>query len=234
MNRLGISAEEALGIVQTPPEGMNITGLYSHFSSSDSDERTVFEHQLLEIKQLISELRRIGFDGLIHCANSAATLMDTDIQFDGVRLGISLYGYDPSQTRQHRKDLRPVMTLKAPLVRSQAIVAGSPVSYGERWRAAVDTRIGTLRIGYADGYNRLLTNRGHAVHNDQVFPVVGTVTMDHIMIDLGNTDVKVGEYLTVLGEEHPRTSCYTVADQLETITYEITCAVSPRVRRVYL
>jgi len=234
MNRLGLRGDEALKLVQNPPKHFKVKGAYSHFSSSDARDLSVFDRQQAEFAELSRELDRLGFDGLLHCANSAAGLMGERVAYQAIRQGISLYGFDPREDPVDQANLKPVMAVKAPLIRIDEIPAGTPVSYSERWTSTVPTRIGTLRIGYADGYRRSLTNRGRVILEERVFPVVGTVTMDHIMIDLGETDVQTGTYFTIMGGEHPANSMMTLARELETITYELTCGVSPRVRRVYL
>jgi alanine racemase len=108
------------------------------------------------------------------------------------------------------------------------------VSYAEKWQAAVDTNIGTLRMGYADGYNRALTNRGVVSFQGKDYPVVGTVTMDHIMIDLENDEPPMGSYFSVIGGESTPVKVASIAKILNTITYDICCAIAKRVRRSYI
>ncbi|MCF7904729.1 MAG: alanine racemase, partial [Candidatus Marinimicrobia bacterium] len=213
---------------------LNIVGVYSHFSSSDTASHRQFEKQRALFESFVSDIRTLGFRGLVHMSNSAAMLHDDFNTYDAMRLGIGLYGYDTSPGGSHQAALRPAMQVIAPLVRVDQVKAGEPVSYAEKWHADRDTNIGTLRIGYADGYNRLLTNNGSVSLNDEEFPVVGTVTMDHIMIDLGHKRIEPGTYFTVLGGDKRPVSIADVADRLGTIPYEVCCGISRRVQRIHL
>jgi len=233
MNRLGISPDQALELIAAEDQALEIMGIYSHFSSSDTASDTRYLQQKEVFKQFTTELRSRGFEGMIHLSNSAGALHNDLDDYDALRLGIGLYGYDTSPTGRFQAELRPAMEVKAPLVRVERIAAGESVSYAERWLAAIDTNIGTLRIGYADGYSRALTNRAFVSFQDKLYPVVGTVTMDHIMIDLGDDQPPTGNLFTVLGGSSKETKISFIARKLNTIPYEICCAVAPRVKRKY-
>jgi len=233
MNRLGVPPEAALELIRQSVSSIEITGVYTHFSSSDSPAKQVFDLQKSIFNQFCSALNSLGFSGLRHEANSAGLLSDSAVALDAVRLGIGLYGYDTSSQRRFAGHLEPVMTVQAPLVRIETIEPGQSVSYGETWTAAVTTQVGTLRIGYADGYPRALSNRGFVTFENQIFPVIGTVTMDHIMLDLKNSRLPSGSYLTVFGGTGESTGIAAIANKLKTIPYEICCGISPRVSRVY-
>ena len=233
MNRLGLTSEEALNLFEDEGSNLQIEGVYSHFSSSDTASELIYARQNSEFKSLAEKLRGNGFSGMIHIANSAASLHDGQEPFDAVRLGIGLYGYDASSHGDHQAFLKPAMTVKAPLVRVARIQAGESVSYAEKWQASMDTNIGTLRIGYADGYRRALTNRGVVSCHAKSYAVIGTVTMDHIMIDLGQDELQTGEMFIVMGGENPKVQVNTISKMLQTIPYEICCGISPRVKRQY-
>jgi len=233
MNRLGLSPAEGLELIAHPPDKLNITGVYSHFSSADTAAEEVWQKQRTLFKKFIKQARQVGFQGLVHLANSAGALHSTEDVYAAIRLGIGLYGFDTTPAGRHQQFLQPAMEVSAPLIRVACLAAGASVSYGERWQASVATNIGTLRIGYADGYNRHLTNRGMVTFMGKQYPVVGTVTMDHIMLDLGADTPPLGSRFTVLGGTDERCSIQTVAQLLDTIPYEVCCAVSPRVQRVY-
>ena len=233
MNRLGLTQEQALDLIEGHTLPMRIEGVYSHFSSSDTVSEVVYFNQNMEFNSLVEKLRATGFQGMIHFANSAAGLNDNQNPFDGMRLGIGLYGYDTSARGKHQTFLNPAMTIKAPLIRVARIARGESVSYAEKWQAAIDTNIGTLRFGYADGYSRALSNRGMVSFNGKTYPVVGTVTMDHIMIDLGQDEPETGKYFTVMGGKSSRVQIHTISNILNTIPYEICCAISARVKRKY-
>ncbi|MCF7922545.1 MAG: alanine racemase, partial [Candidatus Marinimicrobia bacterium] len=212
---------------------LQIEGVYSHFSSSDTPSEAIYSQQNAKFKSLVEKLPGNGFQGMVHLANSAAALNEDQNTFDAIRLGIGLYGYDTSPQGKHQISLIPAMTVKAPLVRVARIARGESVSYAEKWQATISTNIGTLRIGYADGYRRALSNRGLVTYAGKIYPVIGTVTMDHIMIDLGEDEPKTGELFDVMGGENPAIQINTISNLLHTIPYEICCAVSPRVRREY-
>ncbi len=233
MNRLGLSSEEALEQLSIRYSHLQIEGVYSHFSSSDTFSNVIYTKQNRVFDAFVEKLQNIGFQGMIHIANSAAGLHDQQRPYDAMRLGIGLYGYDTTHEGLHQDSLKPAMTVKAPLIRVARIRAGESVSYAEKWQSAVDTNIGTLRIGYADGYNRALTNRGVVSFAEKTYPVVGTITMDHIMIDLGDDDPQTGALFHVMGGNFPGVQVNTISKNLSTIPYEICCGISPRVKRQY-
>ncbi len=233
MNRLGLSPDQATELIANPKSTLDIRGVYSHYSSSDTSDSRTYDRQNQIFKNFIMRIRQHGFKGMIHLANSAATLHDTWELYDAIRLGIGLYGYDTSPGKHHQQYLKPAMEIRAPLVRVEHVRAGESVSYAERWQAAVNTNIGTLRIGYADGYSRALTNRGRVTFQAKTYPVAGTVTMDHIMIDLGEDNVPSGSMFTVMGGNAPAVKIASIAERLNTITYEVCCGISPRVKREY-
>ncbi|MCF7823776.1 MAG: alanine racemase [Candidatus Marinimicrobia bacterium] len=234
MNRLGVPPEQAIELIQDRNLGLDIQGVYSHFSSSDTLSETRFKQQRSIFRKFTTDIKTLGFKGLIHLSNSAGILHDEIETYDAIRLGIGLYGYDTSAQTRYQSSLSPAMEVKAPLIRIARISAGESVSYAEKWHAAVDTNIGTLRIGYADGYSRALTNRGYVSFEGRTFPVIGTVTMDHIMIDLGEETPNVGGMFTVMGGEHEAIKIASIAKNLNTIPYELCCAISNRVKRQYL
>jgi len=231
MNRLGLTVEEGLDLIANNTS-LDIQGVYSHFSSSDTLATTAYDNQNQLFSDFVAKLRKLGYTGLIHFANSADAIK-SETQYDGIRLGIGLYGYDTTSEALTFNTLKPAMEVKAPLIRVDRVRAGTSISYGEQWQASVDTNIGTLRIGYADGYIRALTNRGKVHYEGKLYPVVGSVTMDHIMVDLGDDTPDTGSYFTVLGGLNQSTRISTIASKLNTITYEVCCTISPRVKRIY-
>ena len=231
MNRLGLSPDQAMELIADQRFPLTITGVYSHFSSSDTEVTTVFKQQNEIFKNFVMRARQHGFKGLIHLSNSAGALHGVLEFYDAIRLGIGLYGYDTSPGQQHQQHLKPAMEIMAPLVRIERVRAGGSVSYAEKWQAPKDTNVGTLRIGYADGYSRALTNRGVVSFQNKTYPVIGTVTMDHIMIDLGDDHISSGSMFTVMGGEQRPVQVASIANLLDTITYEVCCGIAPRVAR---
>jgi len=233
MNRLGVTTEQALELIGNSITNLQILGVYSHFSSSDIHASDAFRNQKNAFSKFVNQARGMGFKGLVHFSNNAGTFHQECPLYDAVRLGIGLYGFDTSPEAHFQKFLSEAMEVKAPLIRVERIQAGEAVSYAEKWLASVNTNIGTLRIGYADGYSRSLTNRGMVSLMGNKYPVVGTVTMDHIMIDLGEDTPEMGEMFTVFGGSSAEVSISRVAKILNTIPYEICCGISQRVIRKY-
>lgn len=238
MGRIGIDWEHASEDIRAMNElsGIELQGLYSHFSTADATDKTYTKKQLWRFKQVISELRAMNIDIPIkHIANSAA-IFDVDVEgihFDMVRPGIILYGLYPSAEVDRAKiDLKPVMTLKSTIVHLKTIHPGDSVSYGNRFIAKDDRLIGTLPIGYADGFTRMLNGKANIWHDGQLAPIVGSICMDQCMTDLTDLkEVSLYDEVEIFGNN---ISADVLADSLGTINYEITCMVNKRVPRVYL
>ena len=138
---------------------------------------------------------------MVHCANSGAVLGEEYAWMDMVRPGIMVYGFYPDKRTPHSIQLKPGMSFFTRVSFVKKVTAGTGISYGHTWIAPQDTWIATLRVGYGDGYNRLITNRGRVLINGRSYPVVGKVCMDQTMIDLGpETDVKVGDKVVLIGK----------------------------------
>jgi alanine racemase len=210
-------------------------GLYSHFSTSDEKDQTYAQTQLARFKAILAQLEKKGQrPPLVHMANSGAILDLPQSYFDACRPGILLYGHYPSTETSQSIALRQVMTLKTFVAHVRNLPAGHPVSYGRRWTTRKPTRIAVLPLGYADGIRRYLTNRGEVLINGKRYPLVGTVTMDHVMVDVGNDPVQSGDPVTIWGESSGGAiQVMEVAEKIGTIPYELTCGVSRRIKRVY-
>jgi len=154
-----------------------------------------------------------------------------------LRPGIILYGYYPSKDVSKVKiTLKPVMTLKASIINIKKLPAGEYVSYGRKFKTEKESVIATLPIGYADGYNRLLSNKAMVIINDKLVPVVGRICMDQCMIDItGQRGIKIGDEVILMGEsENNKFNGDDIAEIIGTINYEVTCMISKRVPRVYI
>ncbi len=211
-------------------------GLYSHFSTSDERDKTYANLQLSRFSEVLSMLSRLPKrPRIVHMAASGAILDLPKSYFDAVRPGILLYGHYPSKETSCCILPRQVMSLKTHVAHLRELPGGHPVSYGRRWTAPGPTRIAVLPIGYADGVSRRLTNNGEVLIRDRRYPIVGTVTMDHIMINVGTGPVSVGDEVLLWGESpFGVIETLEVAERIGTIPYELTCAVSRRVPRVYI
>lgn len=237
MGRIGVNYKDAFEFIRKiyyEFKNLYIEGVYTHFATSDEKDKSFAHLQFERFTGLIKELRSAGINiPLKHCANSGAILDMPETYLDMVRPGIMLYGYYPSLEVLNKIELKPVMSLKSKIAFIKEIEPGTSISYGRRFIAKEKTKIATIPIGYADGYRRSLTNLGKVEIKGKLFPVVGTVTMDQIMVDVGlNTDVKVGDDVILFGNEN--LTAWDVAKLLGTIPYEICCNVSTRVPRIYV
>ena len=202
MNRLGISYKDAFNFIARLSKNKNfvIDGIYTHFATSDEKDKEFANLQLARFKDLLNELNNNEINyGLAHAANSGAILDMPEAYFDMVRPGISLYGYYPSLETSESIVLNPVMSLISYVGSVKKISKGDSVSYGRIFTTNKITNIVSVPIGYADGFNRNLSNKSFAIINGKLYPQVGRVTMDRIMFDVGNDEIKPGEKVILLG-----------------------------------
>jgi alanine racemase len=166
-------------------------------------------------------------------ANSGAILDMPESYFNACRSGIMLYGHYPSTETSQSVLLKQVMTLKTIVAHVRRLPAGHNVSYGRRWKTHRETTIAVLPIGYADGIRRHLTGRLQTMIGGRRYPVVGTITMDQIMVDMGDDPVAVGDDVLIWGDaEGGSIQVLDVAESMGSIPYEMTCGISRRIRRV--
>ena len=213
--------------------GLEAEGIFTHFAVSDeddSDSEGYTRDQFALFMRVLDALAEKGRTFAIrHCANSGALARYPEMYLDMVRPGIALYGVGADA---QRLDLRPVMTLKSSVSTIKIFDPGTDISYGRTYRTEGKARIGVLPIGYADGLFRGLSNRLSVVTDQGSAPIRGRICMDMTMVDLtGLPDVKVGSEVEIFGR---RQSVDRLAEILDTIPYELLCAVSKRVPRVYL
>lgn len=236
MGRLGLTwkeaAELAKQIVNT--KNVELEGTWTHFAASDDEDKSFTSEQLENFQNFLDTIKREDIEPkLIHTANSAATLAFPQAHFDLVRPGIAVYGYHSSPVTQKLEPrLTPVMTLTAPITFIKKVKSGTPISYSSMWKASKDTTIATVRIGYADGYPRLLTNKGEVWLQNQLRPVAGRVCMDQIMVDVSDLVISIGERVTLFGPEG--IDAETLGNRYGTISYDVLTGISPRVERIYI
>ncbi len=210
-------------------------GMYTHFATADERDKSYARRQLKRFQAVLDGLAKKGLKpSLVHMANSGAVLDLPESYFDAVRPGILLYGHYPSPETSCSVKIKQVMTLKTYVAHIRRLSAGQNVSYGCRWQAPKETSIAVLPMGYADGIRRDLTNQGEVLIRGRRYPMVGTVTMDSVMIDVGDEPIQPGDEAVVWGDS-PQGSIQAseVAAKIGTIPYELTCGVSRRVRRTY-
>ena len=239
MGRLGTKdPDEARAVTQAieASERLELSGAMTHFATADEREDEHFGAQLERFTSFARELKDGRPDLLVHAANSPGTYRDGAAHFDMVRCGVAIYGLDPFQEDPAERGLEPALTLESYVAAVRRFEAGDSAGYGRRWVAERPTWIGTLPIGYGDGWRRGLTNNADVLVRGHRHPLVGTVSMDNITIDLGEeTDVRPGDRAVLIGADgDERILCEEVARRLDTINYEVTCGLSARVRRVHL
>ena len=229
MGRLGTrDTEEASRVVALL--GDRAVGLMTHFATADEDDPTFLDAQLARFGEWIA--RHPGL--LVHAANSAAALGRPDARFDMVRCGIAVYGMDPFHHDPADHGLEPALELVSYVAEVKRCAAGESAGYGRRFVAERDTWLGTIPIGYGDGVRRALTNNADVLVAGRRVPLVGTVSMDNITVDLGPDPVEQGAEAVLIGARGgERILAEDVAARLGTINYEITCGVSARVPREY-
>ena len=206
-------------------------GVYTHLACADDETDEMSALQLERFERFTSEAK-IGADITKHTGNSATQLRYKRAHFDAVRPGLALYGVHPCADLCEKIELKPVMTRMARVTALRQVSAGQSVSYGATWRAPRDSCVAVVACGYADGYLRALSNRGEVKIGGARFPVVGRVTMDQILVDVtaATSPVSIGDEVILWGAGLP---VEEVATRADTISYELLCAVSARVPRVY-
>jgi alanine racemase len=238
MGRLGTKdAEQALATARVVAEAehLQLVGLMTHFATADEPGDEHFPNQV-EIFTTFADRFRAEYPGVVvHAANSAAVFRDPAAHFDMARCGVALYGLDPFQEDAEKRGLRPALTLESYVAAVRRFEPGESAGYGRRWVAAVPTWVGTIPIGYGDGFRRAFTNNAEILIGGRGYPLVGTVSMDNVTVDLGpETDVEPGALATLIGEQDgKRISAEELAHRIDTLNYEITCGLLPRVRRVW-
>jgi alanine racemase len=238
MHRVGAQPPEVVGLaraVLARPE-LQLASVFTHCAVADEPDNPFTGEQLRRYQEVLAQLGAAGIEvPLRHAANTAATIAHPASRYDLVRCGIGIYGLPPSPALAGRVALRPALSLKARVSHVKRVVAGEALSYGLRYRTAVDTTVATVPLGYADGVDRRLGSTGAQVLiGGERLPVAGTVTMDQLLVDCGDRSVQVGEEVVLLGRQgSEEISADEWAGRLGTINYEVVCGVSLRVPRCY-
>ena len=243
MSRIGFSAVDSEKCIDDIEKAcylpnLKATGIFTHFAVADeetSKESVDFtELQHSRFSDVVYGLSKRGIEfERVHCCNSAAIISKPSYHHTMVRAGIIMYGAEPSSTMLTSLPFKPVMALKSVVSMVKNLPAGETISYGRKYKATEEMQVATVTIGYADGYPRMLSNRGYAYVRDCVVPVVGAVCMDQLMLDVTGLDVHEGDIVTFFGGDSP-ISAANLASMIGTINYEIFCGIGARVERVYL
>ena len=234
MHRVGRPAEGLGDFVRAATgAGLDFEGLWSHLAVSEVPSHPSVARQLAAFDAASEAL---AADGLVprlrHLANTGGILGTPDSHLDMVRAGIGLYGYAPGPDVADAADLRPAMRWCAAVTLVKRVPAGEAISYGHRWAPERETSVATVGVGYADGYARSLTNVGEVLVRGRRHRVAGTVTMDQILLDVGDEPVEAGDEVVLLGRQgDEEITADEIAARIGTISYEVLCAVSARVPR---
>ncbi|EFR88320.1 alanine racemase [Listeria marthii FSL S4-120] len=236
MGRLGIrSAEEARHIESTIAENkqLQLEGIYTHFATADQLETSYFEQQLAKFTTILTSLKERPI--FVHTANSAASLLQSQMNFDAIRFGISMYGLTPSKEIKTSLpfELRPALALYTEMVLVKELAPGDSVSYGATYTATEREWVATLPIGYADGLIRHYSGF-HVLVDGEHAPIIGRVCMDQTIIKLPR-EFQTGSKVTIIGTDHGNTiTADDAAEYLDTINYEVTCLLTERIPRKYI
>lgn len=243
MSRMGLDRDKLWDLVEYIKqfENIEIEGLYTHLSTADAEDKTLALSQLQQLRNFIKVLKSKCVEPvLIHADNSAAVIDMPDVDFNMLRVGIALYGYQPSREMKQCPELKPAMRVVSRLLAVKNIKKGTCIGYGCTYKAPNDMTIGVVPIGYGDAYDRKISNRGKMKVADTIVPIVGRVSMDQTIIDLTETvkkdsNIKAGDEVVVIDNDREApNSVENIAELLGSIPYEITTRLGPRIVRVGL
>lgn len=238
MHRVGVPPDQALDAVAELRRlpGLEIEGIWSHLAVADIPDHPFTGQQLDLFAELSDAIEEAGVKlRYRHIANSAAVLSLPASHMDLVRCGVACYGLWPGPAFVGTVDLRPVLSLRARVNLAKWVSAGERLSYGLNYELARPGRVLTIPAGYADGYDRRLSNRGEILVGGHRFRVSGTVCMDQFMVDAGDASIEEGAIATLIGSDgDERVTAEEIAEQIDTINYEVTARIPSRVPRIYL
>lgn len=238
MGRIGVRPDGLVDFVKAAkayPQ-IELEGVFTHLATADEPENEFAAVQITRFKDALSMLHDAGFQPRFrHACNSAGLMLHPEGHLDLVRAGIAMYGLAPDPAVTWPVHLKPALTWKTRIGMLKTVEPGTPISYGCTYRASGRERIASLPVGYADGYFRLNSNRGQVLVGGRRCPVVGRVCMDQTLVRLpDDLDVKVGDEVILLGEQGgEQISAADIAATVGTINYEVVCAISKRVPRIY-
>jgi len=237
MGRRGVLEKDIISFFSNFSSCSNcvLEGVYSHFATSDMPNNDYAYFQLKKFNNFLLSLFKKGVKpAMVHIANSGAILNMPESYLNAVRPGISLYGHYPSSESLKSIKLKQVMRFKSYVEQVRKIPTGYSVSYDKRWISEKDTTIALIPVGYADGVDRRLTNKGIVLIKGKKYSIVGMVTMDYIMVDVGYDSIFEDDEVVIWGDfENNSIELLELAEQIDTIPYVLTCGVSKRVKRVY-
>lgn len=236
MGRLGnLDPQEVVALARAcdADPHLELAGVWTHFATADETDSGFFDEQLVRFEALAAAVKAEFPAVIAHAANSAAVFRDRRSHFDMARCGVAVYGLDPFQGDPAERGLAPALSLRSYVADVKRFPPGASAGYGQRWRAPVDTWVGVVPLGYGDGVRRGLSNNAEVLVRGRRHPLVGTVSMDNVTLDLGpETEVEPGDEAVLIGaQEGEAILAEEVAARLDTINYEVTCGISARVPR---
>ncbi len=242
MHRVGCTPDEAIALAETirGRDELVLEGVCTHFAVADEPDNPYTRGQIERFEEVLAALEALELrPRLVHAANSAALLAFPESRYDLARVGIALYGVPPAPALADRLPLRPALAIKARVSHVKWLEAGDGVSYGLRYRLPRRARIATVPVGYADGVPRNLgLTGGEVLIGGRRSPIAGTVTMDQLLVDVGDAEVEVGDEVVLIGRQRgpdgeAEVTAAEWAERLGTIGYEIVCGIGSRVPRRY-
>lgn len=247
MNRIGLDGDESqhcTDVIRKYSSVLNVTGIFTHLCVADTNDeisREFTKTQIRKFKVVADGVSDLGFP-YVHCCNSAGGLsyLDSSGEFEGigdiVRLGIILYGLKPDYENTLPKGIKPAMTWKSVISQVKQVHPGETIGYGRSYEVKKESVIATVTTGYADGLNRLFSNKGFVMINGMKAPIVGRICMDQTLVDVTHVpNVKMGDRVVLMGQSGDLV--YTADDMakdLGTIGYEVVCNITKRVQRFYV
>lgn len=233
MNRIGVRPENAVEFIKKIQccDFIELEGIFTHFATAETESYAYEQYE--KFKKVINTVDTNGL--LIHCCNTAAVVCYKDIPYNMARVGIGIYGLQPDLTKNTLKpDLYPAMSLKGRITNIHTAETDEGVSYSHTFETSKPIKIATIPIGYADGVSRGLSNKINGIINGKKVKQIGNITMDQMMFDITDCDAQEGDVITLLGKDGEETiKVDEWAGILNTIHYELTCALRVRLPRVY-
>lgn len=238
MGRVGVRPDEIIPFVRELKQlsHIEVEGVFTHLATADEPDNPFAAEQLAEFERVLALLRTEGINPpVIHAANSAGILLWPNSHYDLVRAGIAMYGHPPDPAVEWPVNLQPALTWRTRVGMIKEVPAGTPISYGCTYRAEKSERIASLPVGYADGYPRGLSNKGQVLVRGRRCQVAGRVCMDQTMVRIPDgLEVEPGDEVVLIGEQNGEwITASEVAGLIGTINYEVLCAISKRVPRLY-
>lgn len=239
MGRIGVFPDDAINFIKKVDSYSNIDieGIMTHFAKADEKDKSYTYKQWERFKSVIDKLKEIDINIPIKQAANSATIIDLpEFSLNMVRPGIMMYGLRPSHEVDESFKLKPALSWKAKIVYLKEVPSGTGISYGATYVTKRKSKIATIPMGYADGFSRLLSNKGEVLVNGKRAPIRGRVCMDQFMVDVTDIeDVNIGDEVVLIGKQgNDELTATEMADLINTINYEITCDITKRVPRVYI